>query len=336
MSSNITFKNIFINDWPRKVSAIVLAILIYSIVRIQLQQERTFDHVRVKVVTDNPKLVVLDDEPVYVSVSLEGTKRSISRLKSQQIQIVHKIDAMTELGPYTFILGDKDINLPPGVQLTGATPFSPARVNVQLDRVIEKNIDVRILINRESIPNGWEEKFSKSQPRKVNVRGPRTYLDSLNYIDTEEVEIVRRLDTPKRVVQSVKLVKPSGILSMSHSTVEVNIELNKNKDFTRFNNIGVQVLNSGDPELVVTKFIDPPFISVSVKGDRNEIDFLEDSHIKAFIEIDNDVGVGETLRPIRVWLDPQNRESCTISSKTPESLRIVVGKKSESKPDKTE
>ena len=123
-------KAIFVKDWPRKQAALLLACLIYAIVRVQLQDERTFDNVRITVVSEDSKMVVLNADDLDVSVTISGTKRNVSKLKSnQQLEVIKKIGVGTRPGAFEFVPQPEDIKLPNGVSITGAV-FTPSQISV--------------------------------------------------------------------------------------------------------------------------------------------------------------------------------------------------------------
>jgi YbbR domain-containing protein len=220
-------RDIFIKDWPRKVAAILLACLIYAIVRVQLQDERTFDNVRITVVSEDSKTVVLNGEDLSASISISGTRRNLGRLKSnQQLEVIKKVGVGTRPGVFEFVLQSEDIKLPKGVVITGAK-FTPSQISVIIDQIVEKKVDVRPRIDYDSVPDGWKVKDTpKANPRKILVRGPKSILEGLDRVDTEELRLPKK-GTSEKIIREVQLVTPIGVDSVTPSSVEMSVQLNQ-------------------------------------------------------------------------------------------------------------
>lgn len=316
-------KALFVKDWARKLAALLLACLIYTIVRVQLQDEQTFDNVRVTVVSEDSKMVVLNGDDLFVSVTISGTRRNMSRLKSnQQIEVIKKVGVGTRPGAFEFLLQPEDIVLPDGVTISGAT-FTPSQISVVLDQVVDKKVPIRPRIDYDSVPDGWEVKERKVKPWEALVRGPKSLLEGLDRVETQELQIPKKA-TSDKIIQEVSLVKPIGVDSVIPDTVEMSVQLSQHLNMINIK-VPVMVLKKDTSKYRVASFIDKPEVTVWIKGEQDEISFLQQVHLKAFIELD-DVVVGETMLPIRVWLDRRNRESCHISSQSPKDITVRVEK----------
>jgi YbbR domain-containing protein len=317
-------KEVFIKDWPRKVAAILLACLIYAIVRVQLQDEQTFDNVRITVVSEDSKIVVLNGQDLSASITISGTRRNLGKLKSnQQLEVIKKVGVGTRPGVFEFVLQSEDIKLPKGVVITGAK-FTPSQISVIIDQIVEKKVDVRPRIDYDSVPDGWKVKDTpKANPRKILVRGPKSILEGLDRVDTEELRLPKK-GTSEKIIREVQLVTPIGVDSVTPSSVEMSVQLNPHLNMISIK-VPVWVLKKDNSNYRVANFIDKPEVTVWIKGEKDEIELLQNVHVKAFIEVDESA-VGEAMPRVRVWLDRRNRTSCHISDQRPKDITVVVEK----------
>ena len=99
---------------------------------------------------------------------------------------------------------------------------------------IEKDVDIRIIINRESIPDDWSITSLRADLRTVRIRAPETVLEKLSYINTSAITVAKPTGRSARMVQTVKLAEVPGVVSVDPPTVEISIGLIKDNEFREF------------------------------------------------------------------------------------------------------
>ncbi len=320
------FFTFFRKDWLRKISALVFAIMIYGAVRMQLQEEERFEQVRVEIETEDKGTVVLDDEEHFVSVTLKGTKRELSRIKNNNaIRVKHTVPSGTRVGPYVCILRESDVVLPPGVRLQVAKHdgITPSRIPVILDQVEEKQVPVRLNIDRDTIPPGKAIKLRTATPSSISIYGPVRYLEDVKEVATEEISFSQ--NAPMNDSFQIALVKPPNVMRMSKSKVDVKIQLHQLRDFRQFTSIPVQVLKKPGSRLYVKRFIDTPVVDFVVEGDRKQVMYVELTHVQPFIKLDDKYDTGKVIGTVHVWLDRERHKTCQIRRIEPKVLSFEIG-----------
>ena len=128
-----------------KLLALVLAIALWAVVISMDNPERRMEigDVPVQLIGENQissanSLVVTDISDEDISVRLQGTFSNLGKIDKDNIIV--RADVSNFTVPGTFYL-EYDVSTPVGITYLGG---SPARIQVTLDQMIEKELEVRI------------------------------------------------------------------------------------------------------------------------------------------------------------------------------------------------
>jgi hypothetical protein len=204
--STISFRRllrkVFFDDWPMKLIALVITLALYFGVRSEVSTA-TFQSVPLTLrIADNAEFI---NPPVQqVDVVLKGDKREIEDLIRKNDLVVYRDltdkpigDSVIDLTPDTV-----SINLPAGVTVD---EVRPRQIAIKLEGVIEKDIAVKPETER-SVPDGFQVYGEPVVvPQKVKVRGPASFMKTLEFVSTEKVGLENRTSdfTAKQVAVTV-------------------------------------------------------------------------------------------------------------------------------------
>ena len=177
------------------------------------------------------------------------------------------------------------------------------KVNVE---VVPSKVSATVNITKPSkevpvklIPKG-EVVFGKaisnltSDVSNVTIYGKASNLDKVSYIP-----VYVDVDNLKENKQySVKLTKPTGIRSMSNSTINVNGTLS-DETTKEFSDIYLEYENLGDGLSVQATDINSTKVTVSVSGTSNVLNDLDPTSIKAYVDL-KDIAEGEHSIDVKV------------------------------------
>ena len=117
---------------------------------------------------------------------MTGDKRLVDRLNTRDLVIsvdltdIRAGDRIIQLTPTAV-----NLQLPSGIKLE---EVQPNKIAVKLERVTEREVDVKIE-TEGNLAEGYEMYSAKAIPAKVRVRGAESFVNSLDSISTEKINI---------------------------------------------------------------------------------------------------------------------------------------------------
>lgn len=180
------FQRIFLDDWLIKVVALVITFALWLGVT-GLRAPTTVRLGNIPLTLRFSNEIEPVNSPIQeVDVVITGDKRKIAQINKNDLII--SVD-LTDVQPgdRTVQLTPENVNLelPTGVKLE---EVQPSKIAVKLEKVEEREIPVRI--ETEGTPaSGYEIYNTAVLPSKVRVRGPESYIKSLDFVSTEKIDV---------------------------------------------------------------------------------------------------------------------------------------------------
>lgn len=181
-------RKIFLEDWPMKLIALVITLALWLGVSGETGNGTLSVPLNLRT-ADNAEF---SNTPVQeVEIVVTGDKRKIDRLAERKgdLAIYRDLtdlpvgDSVIDLTP-----GNVSIDLPAGVRLTD---IRPGRIAVRLEAVLERDVPVKAE-TEGSVPEGMEIYDQTVAPQKIRVRGPASFMKSLEFVSTEKIDVENR------------------------------------------------------------------------------------------------------------------------------------------------
>lgn len=208
----------FFEDWTVKVLAVTAAVLLFLFNRVNSLEERIFTvPVELKV---NEEFIPVSDYPDRVEVRLRGnSEEHLFRIQTDDIAAVVDFSSFNYEGEYRRPIDIKKYNRAAEIDPLEIS-IDPVDITLSLDRKITKSIDVFA-----NIPGAPAAGFRYSQhltsPTSVEIEGPKSILDAITFVETEEVELVGRREG---FTARVRLVQPHELVTfLGGDVVEVRV-----------------------------------------------------------------------------------------------------------------
>jgi hypothetical protein len=183
---NYWFRRIFLDDWLMKLVALVITFALWLGVT-GLQAPTT---TRLRNVTLNPLIsneLEITNSPVQeIDLVITGDKRKVDQLNPRDLVV--SLDLTDErAGDRIFHITPQNVNveLPSGVKID---EIQPDKIAIKLEDVIERDVPVSPEIEGP-VTDGFEVYNSVVTPSKVRVRGPKSFIKSLNFVSTEKIPL---------------------------------------------------------------------------------------------------------------------------------------------------
>jgi len=126
----------------------------------------------------HPDIAIVNNLPDHVRVTVSGLQARLSGLTPADIRVPLDVSRMDKPGVVDQALETSAIRTPPGLIVT---KLQPDRLQVQLDRIIQRSIAVK---PRVDAPQGWVVSDLMIQPLQVMLEGPEVWLDALLEVET--------------------------------------------------------------------------------------------------------------------------------------------------------
>ncbi|MDQ6988143.1 MAG: hypothetical protein Q9M25_10105 [Mariprofundaceae bacterium] len=182
----------------------LLAVLIALILWVQVHGQGTVSismDVPLQVEGLRPDLAIINNLPDHVRVTISGLQARLNTLKPTDVRVPLSVAHMDKPGVVKQALEIADIRLPAGLT---ATKLQPDRLQVQLDRVVQRAITVKPHVQA---PNGWQAVSLSVRPAQVMLAGPEVWMGALSEVATTLVHPEAKAG---RFKFSVNVESPSG------------------------------------------------------------------------------------------------------------------------------
>jgi YbbR domain-containing protein len=245
----MSFRQSLLENWTLKLTAILLAFVLWLMVRGDPNAERVLSvplEVRVP-----RNMEITSERPATVDVTVRG---AFSNMWFAPAFPTYIID-MQDLGE-----GEHVVQLSPGnVRFPRASGLEaiavrPVRLKLTLERSIAKEVPVQVVTQGEPEPESDIYEISVS-PASVILSGPRSRIERMHEIRTEAIPVTGHR-TSMREFANLDL-RDDAVHSAPPGPVEVNIELGPHRALRRVT--GVRVVPD-DRNATVT----PQYISLQV------------------------------------------------------------------------
>ncbi|MCG8468402.1 MAG: CdaR family protein [Gemmatimonadetes bacterium] len=260
-------------NWPYKVAAIVLSVLLW--LSVSADQERADQSIATELV-----LQVVDstwsvaEAPAQVFTTFQGRSGDILALLNRPtlrkvIETVEDSVMNISLRPNE-VLYDRTLSV-------RATSVSPDEITVRFERRSGKNVPVRARSDARAA-DGFMIRGHAVEPESVWIHGPESYVSSIRELDTEPLE-TGTID--RQVDQQLAVVLPPGMsgVEVTPPSVLVSVHI----DPLRTRRFQVVIVPTGNG--AAATILDPPSVAVEVTGAAAVVDALAPTDVRVTVDI---------------------------------------------------
>ena len=214
-----------------RIFLVCLAISLFSWISMELSESFTNNaeiYVNYENSQDNKILMSASDTVLKVhfeSIGFELLNLTINADKEINLDLSRLRKEMQDNGLYFTKISSSTFEeqirkqLGPGILVK---VISPDTLSFVFDDLIDKQVKVKSNFSAGFIDNYKLLGEPKSNPDSVEIRGAKSILSKLKYVETQKVNL-KNLNQSKEIVQ--KLIKPKGVKWMSNSKVKTNFEI---------------------------------------------------------------------------------------------------------------
>lgn len=280
-----------------KFAAMILAVMIWSMVRYQFQIDKTVT-VWVTVATRTGEIPLGTPSPEKITVNLRGSKSVLENLSGGDLKIVlntENAEKPSGTGPsgengqnFQWNVSAKDVQIPflLGVQVVS---LEQKRVSMLIDNTESRELPVEAVLDETSLPPGYKVGKVTVNPGKITVTAPSTKLEKINVIRTLPVSlegITHSFDCDQKLDFSGFSGRDKP--DVDRDKVFVQVEILRAKEVTReFTAVPVRVLIPPTPkeQFMSCEIVTAPTVDLKVSGEKNVIEILRKEDFFVFADI---------------------------------------------------
>ncbi|MDR2510309.1 MAG: hypothetical protein LBC77_06665 [Spirochaetaceae bacterium] len=297
-------------NWPAKVLALVVAILLYI-----FQQLNGMTSVRYDISLsrdENPELVPTTALPSKVRITLSAVNNDLSATSEEDFSALVDLSVYEKPGTYAVpvkINGMENVRDFDRFNVN----VTPSEITLTLDRREGKYFTVEPVIRGDVAP-GYELVQRSIMPRQVYVEGPAGMIEKLKSVTTEVIDLT---GTTEDISRTVKLVDLGTPLLVREHTVQFNANIRSIDQTREFSEIPIIVQN-----LAAKYSAELSGVTGAMKLQGNEIFMHEYTPAQDafYIDCTHIEGAGEYQIPVTVLVP----DSFTVLSYEPESVTIKI------------
>lgn len=182
-------RKIFLEDWVMKLAALVITLALWlGVTGLSTPTTQRLTGVPLSLRYSN-NTEVTNSPTQEVDIVITGDKRKIAQVNKNDLVVSLDISDV-QPGERVVSLDPENVNisLPPGIKLD---EIYPNRIPVRIEMVEEKDIAVNARTEGE-LTDGYEVYEQTVVPAKVRVRGPASFIKSLDFVSTEPIDLSGR------------------------------------------------------------------------------------------------------------------------------------------------
>jgi len=266
--------------WRRWTAAlsVVLAAIVWTTIREAISFETVVRDIPIRIVTGEG-MTVLEQSAEEADVWFRGAQSDLAQLDRQNMRI--EVPAPTAGRADD---GRQVVDLRPlHVRFVGgARPIriEPARITFSVDREGERTVPVKAEIS-DSPPEGYEIGAVTCMPAAVQLRGPLSRLQEIEWVRTAPVDLQGRMQS-FRVRAAV--IPPPGVPSARLEPDRVTVEVTIVEHAAQRSLDSVPILALVPPGRGCRVDIQPSRVQVTLQGPAALLERLDPGDLRAFVE----------------------------------------------------
>ncbi len=260
-------------NWQFKLSALALAVLLWTVPRFEAQSSRVLEDIPVRVQLNDPEWVLTGEPlPASIRATLSGPTRELFALGVDRPPVVVPVDRVSS--PDTAVLLRYSWLRIPGRDGVVVEDLSPGAVRLTFERISTLPISLAVRL-REELPEGLSlAKPPEVTPTVVQALGASSRLEMLDSIFLRPLDL-SMVRTSGTFVQMVDTAGLRGVVvSPTQAAVHIRVEETVRREIPDLS-LSLPVLDE-DPQLQAL----PPAVTVTLVGARSLVEELDPSGLR--------------------------------------------------------
>lgn len=297
----------------KKILAITLAVILWIIANFEQDIEK---NIELDIQYNNlpADLIIKNNPPEALSLRIRGSRTKLSILNTDNYSYPLSLNNVIT-GISKFNIRTEQIAIP-GIQVIG---ISPSEIKIDVDKVAEKKIGIKPKIGLPDI--GFKLVGDpKVVPSSVRISGPKSVLEELQYINTDEIKVAGE-KTNFTIEVPLKTNNPLLMVMDDNEVVKITVNLEETMIEKEFKDLKINLTDTDniDYEVVGRQTVDLLF-----KGPYSTIKDLSSDIISIDASL-NDINKNvKKKQKLKLTIDYPNKEEIKLEKITPGSIEVLI------------
>lgn len=214
-----------------------------------------------------PNLMITSPRVDFIDLRLVGPRTLLGRIDRSRLSIGLDLNGVRP-GPAVFRVGAESLNLPRGVSVTR---INPAQVTLELERVAQKVVPVRLRLAGKLSPD-LQIVDTNLAPETIQVTGPEDSLRKVDAVNTEKLDL--SVVGPGTLETELMLEPVGDYFTYSADRVATQVRISEVQATREIARVPVDVQRAG------YRFsVSPASVRVMVRGPRRLLDDLDPARV---------------------------------------------------------
>lgn len=246
------------------------------------------------------ELTPAEPYPKRVRLFIRGPRDLVEDLSEEDFEVIAEAGENRGEGLYTFslrVLPASDTSLPQGVEIN----LEPSELRLSLERLVSRVVEVSVP-TVGSVASGFQLDAILVSPPSITVRGPRSRVQALRGVVTENLELSGRTET---FTARLRLLSPDSLIEFASGTlVEVRVAVSPIIEEAEIADLPVTFENLASGLKLKSE---PVLARIRISGPQTLIQLTGPQTLSPSVNLENITRAGLYRLPIRWNLDPRLR-----------------------------
>ncbi|WP_419163320.1 CdaR family protein [Candidatus Palauibacter sp.] len=304
-------KGVFTQNWPYKVAAIALSLLLWLSVSADTEIAEQAVPTLLELQVSDSAWSLREVLPAEITTTFRGGRNQVFAARFEET-IIRKVIDQVEDSVVQIPLSASEViyNRELGVE---PMTVSPSVVTVRLEERVGKRVAVTGRTDARAAPGAFVVGM-RLAPDSVWLQGPASFVNQISQVSTELLEVGA---VSRDVSQQLEIALPPDLAGLSVDPVTVLGTVDV--DSLRIRRFEAEVAATG--ALAAMASLEPPTVTVTVTGPAAVVDGLDPADLTVTVEIP-DAFDGAASYPVRAVLPDDVTETVTIDL-DPERVRAA-------------
>jgi len=213
-----------------------------------------------------------------VEIRVAGTRRALLSLGFKRVHAAVDLSGVRP-GRQRIPLGPGNVRVPPGFDRRNVTVISPTLIDLHVERVATRRVQVAVSTTGSAPPNMiLMDDDMTVVPSWITIRGPAATIERIKNIPTQTIDLSRIKETTER---EVPLDYDPGLISCDPDRVTVTVRLQRRAERV-LANVPPTVLV--DSEKLLAEVI-PTTVSLTLEGPAPLLDTLSSGDVSVLLDL---------------------------------------------------
>ena len=271
------FKSVFTRNWPYKVAAIVLSVLLWLSVSADAEIAEQPVSTLLEIQVSDSAWSLREVRPAEITTTFRGRRNQVFAARFERPVIRKVLDQVEDTVVQVPLSASEVIyNGELGLDPVGV---SPGAVTVYLEERVGKRVAVSGRTDARAAA-GVLVVGMQVAPDSVWIQGPASFVNQISEVTTATLEVGA---VSTRVTQQLEIALPPDLagLSVEPATVIATVDV----DSLRTRLFASEVVTTGPRALMAA--VDPPTVTVAITGPAAVVDGLDPGDVRVTVDIPN-------------------------------------------------